>query len=693
MEPRSGALATNRLLCLAGLCLLWAALILCRLVFLQVVSYDSYRKQAEQQQHRRVEVKAPRGAILDRLGRPLAMSLPADTVCINPRRVPDIAVAADILSGVLNLDRQALYEKIRTAAEKRRGFLPIEKQISQEESDRLRSLKLEWIEFRQESRRQYPNGTLAAHVVGAVDFEEKGNIGLEQKLNEELRGRPGKLNVLTDVRQRGIESQVAAQVDPGTNLTLALDEGIQFVAERELKAAGEKYHAPTGSIVVMNPQTGDILALASYPQFDPTTPPPPNEPAYYRFDQPVSVSFEPGSVFKIITLSTALETTNLRPESPINCGGGSLNLFGRVIHEAKRGYGVLSMADVLAKSSNIGAIQVGLRVGNERFLEYIRKFGFGSRTGVPLPSEAAGRVRDLKYWKKSSIGSVAMGHEISTTSLQLARACSVIANGGLLVKPRLILRRQKPGAPPVEEPIETPRRVLKPETAITMRQMMEGVVLHGTGKAAKLNGYTSGGKTGSAQIFDLATKHYTHLYNGSFVGFAPVTKPAIVVAVTLNGTRLFGGVVAAPVFRAVAQEALRLLDVPKDIPEDIPAAPDTEKVDTNDAAIAELADAPDDLIASAAPQPAAPPVMMASLIAPPAPQFPGAPAQTPAPAPVIAAGPAAPSFAGKSVRAVLEESLEKGVAVEVVGSGVARAQMPPAGSPLGPGQRVKVLFR
>ncbi|MCL5744207.1 MAG: transpeptidase family protein [Acidobacteria bacterium] len=685
---------------LAALSLLWAILIVIRLVQLQVVSHEAYREQAERQQHRVVQVKPTRGAIFDRLGRPLAMSLPADTVCVNPKRVPDIAVAADILSGVLGIDRQELYTRIKTAADNKRGFLPISKRIDPALSERLRSLKLDWIEFRTESERYYPNGPLAAHVIGAVDFQEKGNLGLEQSLNKELRGRTGIITTLTDVRQRGIESEVSKPVEAGTNLTLTLDEGIQFAAERELKAAAEQYHATAGSVVVMNPHTGDILALASYPGFDPNEPPKPGENPSLRFDQPVSLPFEPGSVFKIVTLSAALETTNLRPSSLIQCGSGTFNLFGRIIHEAKHGYGTLSMADVLAKSSNIGAIQIGLRVGNENLLRYIRRFGFGAKTGLPLPAEASGTVRDLKYWRKTSIGSVAMGHEISTTAVQLARACSVIANGGLLLKPRLILAKQKPGGPQEMMPIETPQRILKPENAITMRQMMEGVVLHGTGRAAKLKGYSSGGKTGSAQIFDLTTKHYTHEYNGSYVGFAPVTNPALVIAVTLNGVKVFGGVVAAPVFRAVATEALRLLDVPKDLPEDIPE-PDNQPVDENDLSIADLGEPPSDLLAAAvAPQPAVPVVsvaMPAQNVAPvSAPAGNGShPAASAAPVLVAAApsGPAAPGFEGKSVREVLQESLARGIQVEIIGSGIARAQFPAAGSPLPPGQRIRVVFR
>ena len=303
--------------------------------------------------------------------------------------------------------------------------------------------------------------------------------------------------------------------------------------------------------------------------------------------------------------------------------------------------------------------------------EYVRRFGFGSRTGIILPAESPGMVRKLSVWGKTSLGSVAMGHEIGTTTLQLAQACAVVANGGLLVKPRIVLR--KDGALVETEP---PRRVIRPETAIAMRQMMEAVVVNpaGTGRRARLDGYTSGGKTGSAQIFDFATRRYTSTYNGSFIGFAPVTNPAIVIAVTLNGTRGtqgFGGVSAAPVFKLVAQEALRVLDVPKDLPDEVPEDGKKEKPEpepVSDLPVAGLGD---------------PPALDAG-------EENGA---APAAAPVVAAaGPKVPDFQGMTMRAVLARASEMGLPVLVDGSGIARVQQPPPGAVLPAGERVRVRF-
>ncbi|MGD0133472.1 MAG: penicillin-binding protein 2, partial [Bryobacteraceae bacterium] len=539
-------LATKRIRVLVWVALVWAALILARLVQLQVVQHSKFAEMARGQQQKVEEIKAPRGAILDRYGQRLAMSLPAESVVVDPLRVPDLSVAADVLSKVLKVNAQDLLLKMREAVDDRRGFLWVKRKITREEAKRLRDLDLEWIEFRTESERFYPNRSLAAHVLGSVDFQEDGNGGVEQSLNDRLTGHGGEVLVTEDVQRRGFASKMQSEAEPGQDVRLTIDSRIQFVAEQELAKMVALHHAKSGSLVAMDPRTGDILAMANVPTFDPNEPPKAGNVSA-RENLAVSAPFEPGSVYKVITLSSALETTRLRPESMINCGNGSINLFGRVIHDHSR-YASLSMADVLARSSNIGAINIGLQVGDKNLYDYIRRFGFGKKTGLPLPGESSGMVRPLRVWQKSSIGSVAMGHEIGVTALQLAQACTVIASGGLLLKPRLLL-----DAPKVD-----PVRVLRPETAITMRGMMEGVVIkpYGTGhKYARLIGYTSAGKTGTAQIYDNKLHQYTHLYNASFMGFAPVTNPRIVVVVTINGTGGlvgYGGPTSAPVFREVA---------------------------------------------------------------------------------------------------------------------------------------------
>jgi cell division protein FtsI (penicillin-binding protein 3) len=675
-------LATKRVRVLVWVALLWAALILGRLVQLQVVQHSRFAEMARDQQQKVEEIKAPRGAILDRYGQRLAMSLPAESVVVDPLRVPDLSVAADVLSKVLKVNAQDLLLKMREAVDDRRGFLWVRRKITREEAKRLRDLDLEWIEFRTESERFYPNRSLAAHVLGSVDFQEDGNGGVEQSLNDRLTGHAGEVLVTEDVQRRGFASKMQSEAEPGQDVRLTIDSRIQFVAEQELAKMVALHHAKSGSLVAMDPRTGDILAMANVPTFDP------NEPAKAgnvaaRENLAVSAPFEPGSVYKVITLSSALETTKLRPESMINCGNGSINLFGRVIHDHSR-YASLSMADVLARSSNIGAINIGLQVGDKNLYDYIRRFGFGKKTGLPLPGESSGMVRPLRVWQKSSIGSVAMGHEIGVTALQLAQACTVIASGGLLLKPRLLL----------DGPKVDPVRVLRPETAITMRGMMEGVVIkpYGTGhKYARLIGYTSAGKTGTAQIYDNKLRQYTHLYNASFMGFAPVTNPRIVVVVTINGTGGvvgYGGPTSAPVFREVAAAGLRVMDVPKDLPEMVPSE-GNDPADENDVAIADLGSsippplvqAGDAVATDDRPVASANSAMGQRIFS-----NPGGSSER------DLAGPRVPNFQGKTVRNVIQLAGALGIPVEFTGSGVARAQVPVPGAILPSGGWVRVQF-
>lgn len=673
----------RRLTWLAAIVVLWGAAIFLKLVSLQVVRHQEYLKMARARQEMVIDIPAPRGTIFDRSGQPLAMSVQTESVYINPLKVPDLSVASELLALVLHMDRQSLYDRMQQAYDANRGFLWVKRKISPEESESLRTLRLEWIRIQTESQRHYPKGTLAAHVLGAVNFEERGTAGVEKALDSDLVGQPGRERLLTDVKRRGIDSQLSAEAKAGTSVTLTIDERMQFVAEREIASAVQSHHAVSGSVVVMNPYNGDVMAMASYPTYDPNVLPKPGESPRKYQNHAVSVPFEPGSVFKVITLSAALETTNLRPESLINCHGGVLKLPGRTIHDSHAGMGVVPMAIVLAKSSNVGAIQVGMRVGQDNMYGFMRKFGFGQRTGIQLPAESPGKVYKLNRWGKTSLASVSMGQEVSVTTLQLAQAASVVANGGMLVKPRLILKKGNQVMP-----ASTPVRVLQPESAITMRQMMEGVVLPGgSGTRARLAGYTVGGKTGSAQIYDFAARHYTHTYNGSFMGMAPLTNPQIVVVVTLNGTHGgdagFGGVVAAPVFRAVATEVLRVLDVPKDVPEAVSAKVTDEK----NAPVSDLADADT--------RPGVPNILdegegeeatastSSTLEA-------SASAQA---APPVPPGPKVPNFRGKTMRAVLAEAASKGLTVLPDGSGIARVQIPAAGSPLHQGDRIRVQFR
>ncbi|MCU1330462.1 MAG: Peptidoglycan glycosyltransferase [Bryobacterales bacterium] len=675
----SGAAAANRLTFVAAVLLLWGVWIVWTLFSIQIRHHTDYVLQARKQQEEDVSLQAPRGSIYDRNGQPLAISVPVESVSVNPMRMSNLRVASEVLANMLHLDQTALYGRLTQARKNRRGFMWVKHRLDPFETEHLKGLNLEWASFHTESQRHYPKLQTAAHVIGTVYKEEEGAAGIEKAFDTSLRGHNGSQKVVMDVKRRGIASHIDSAPMVGTALTLTIDERLQYIAEKELKAQVELKHARYGTAIVMDPYNGEIMALANFPTYDPNKPPPPGESKWARFNLGVSVPFEPGSIYKVVTLSAALETTNLTPESPIATGNGTLSLPGRIVHEAHGGYGTITMQQVLEKSSNIGAILIGARVGREKMYEYSRRFGFGEKTGVGLPAESRGLLRTLDKWGTTSLASISMGQEISTTSVQLARACSVIANGGLLVKPKIVLKRGD-----ITEPTQTPVRVLKPETVMTMRMMMEGVVLRGTGRlTARLDGYTSAGKTGTAQIFE--NGHYTHLYNASFMGFVPVTNPRFVIVVTLNGTEGnsgMGGAAAAPVFKSIATEAMRLLDIPKDIPEDVVAVrkpvlggPVEENLPI--AGLSERSIMEDD------------PSLRELLAAQEAEA--ALPVDDSIPA-VPAKGPRVPDFRGKSVRNVVELASAEGIAVTIQGSGVARAQVPAAGRPMNRGEKIRVVF-
>lgn len=668
-----------------GLILLgWALIVAFRLFMLQVWSHDEYVRLAHRQQENLEQVYGQRGSIYDRNGALLAISSASNLLVVNPKRIPNKEVAAALIARILNMDARRLQASLES---RHNGFFVVDNHVSDEEAASFRAMNLDWLEVRAGSVRSYPSGPVAAHVVGNVNGLGEGVAGVERKLEKDLAGTPGTMRVHRDAKRDSYQAEIVKAPVKGQNVGLTIDREIQYVAQKALREAVVKNHADRGSLIAINPRNGEILALENYPTYDPNEHLLPGEKQKGREDLAVVAPFEPGSVFKVVTISAAMETTNLTPETPINCGNGVLKMYSRVIHDSHP-HGILSVSDVLAMSSNIGAIRIGMQVGNENLYNYVRKFGFGTRTGVELPAEAPGIVRPLKRWQPTTIGSVPMGHEIGVTSLQLAQMGSVIANGGYLVHPHLVAWRQLPDGEREYVQRPAPERILRPKTVDIMRTMMHRVMLpHGTGQSLHVPGYALAGKTGTAQIYDFQHKVYTHKYNASFMGFAPLSDPSVLVVVTVNGTTGqagFGGAAAGPVFEKVMETALERLGVKRDVPEDIEALIEKEReqeaknnkdkpAEEDDVELAE-ADGPltqEEMKDARGPEDS----------------FSGAAVDSDPDAPKV------PNFVGKTVKDVMTEAAADGLEVDMFGSGLARAQTPEPGAALLPGERIRVRFK
>src|SRR5271163_3637663 len=559
----------NRLLIVAGLALLWMVGVSGRLAYLQLIRHSDYMARALRQQQRTIDISPKRGEIYDRNMHPLAMSIQVDSAFAVPSEVADISLAAHLLSGVLGVPHDVLEERLGAS----NSFVWVQRKLPPEQAEAIQALNLKGIYLQKENQRFYPKRDLAAHVLGFVDPDEKGLGGIESELDGLIRGKSERVMVMADARQHHFDgAQVAggAPHDRGASVVLTLDEKIQYIAERELAAAIAKTHAPAGTVIVMNPNNGEILALANWPKFNPNAAA--SAPAEARMNRAVSAIYEPGSTFKLITLAAALDQGVTRPDEIFDCENGSVVVAGHRIHDHKP-FGLLTVSDILAKSSDVGAIKVGMRLGAPQFYEYIRAFGFGAPTGVDMPGESRGLLHRLEHWTPISIGAVSMGQEVGVTPIQLISAVSTIANGGTWYRPHVVaeLRRGEqvlPGEGALAA--AEPKSVIHPQTAATLRRLMEGVVLKGgTGTLARLDGWTAAGKTGTAQKIDPNTGRYSHTdLIASFSGFAPINDPAVTILVSLDSPvgPHEGGMVAAPVFKRVAEQVLAYLDVPRDLP-------------------------------------------------------------------------------------------------------------------------------
>lgn len=545
----------------AGLCFaIWAVGIEARLVYLQVVSHDELTARAEGQQRRSIEAHAKRGEILDRDGRVLAYSVDGDAIYAVPNQISDAIGTTSDLCAALDCS-----DDMRADLESRLSessyFEYVQRQVPPDVAHRVAELNLAGVGFLPENRRYYPNAELAAHVLGYVGIDNQGLSGIESTYDDEITGRSGTILVQTDARGRAF-SRVERPPTAGATLELTLDRQLQHIAERELERAVREHRADGGAVVILDPHTGEALAMANWPTFNPNAFA--DFPSTARRNRAIQDIYEPGSTFKLVTASAALEEGVVTRDERFDVSAGSISVGRTRVRDMSVHREPLSFDEVIIKSSNVGAVMVGLRLGPERLSRYVRRFGFGQALARDLPGQGRGLVHPPSELDSDrEMASVSMGYAVSVTPLQMAAAVSAVANGGELVEPRLVRAVIRNGMR-AETPTRTIRRAIGTETAFELTRIMERVAEEGTARSAQVPGYRVAGKTGTAE--KIVNGQYSNTdHNASFVGFVPSRRPALTVLVMIDtprGDSSTGGGVAAPVFRRIAEDALRHLAIP-----------------------------------------------------------------------------------------------------------------------------------
>ncbi len=728
--PSNGA--RFRLYALSGLLCLWFLAICVRLVYLQIFCYGDFEHRAQRQQQRSFDLSPKRGVIYDRAGRELAMSIQVDSAFVVPSETPDLANTVSLISRITKDDPRVVLADCRA----HKTFCWVARKADAETVERIRALNLQGIHFQKEAKRFYPKRELAAQILGYVGTDDQGLSGLEREFNQQLQGKPGKLMISVDARKHWFAS-VEKEPEAGDNLVLTIDQNIQYIAERELERGMEETHAIAGTAIVENPHTGEILALTNRPTFNPNIRKEITNEALK--DRAVSDSYEPGSTFKMVTVSAGLEEKLTRPDEVFDCQMGSIVINGMRIRDSHKN-GLLTVAGILAESSDVGAIKIAMRLGDDRLYKYIHAFGFGQQTGIELPGETRGLTKPVDRWSKVSFAAISMGQEIGITAVQLGSLISTFANDGVRVPPRIVAGTIEPRNAPQTvafQPVEG-TRVISSLTAAEMHQMLQGVVLHGTGRKAILEGYSSAGKTGTGQKVDPATGAYSKTkYVASFAGFAPINDPQIAVVVILDSPVGLhqGGQVSAPIFQRITQQALEYLHVPHDV--QLPAnqqillarrnAPDDSfdegsldhlgaNLDAGDSSgapaiaatvrpgaiggqVVPAALTARDVDRSAAGQTTQQKADESGSVAGSLPAMPSqnSPTQNPAAGGTVVLDVEegrieVPSFLGKNLRNAMEAAQDAGLDLDAIGSGVAREQSPQPGAHVATGSHVVVRF-
>jgi len=609
-----------------------------RSFYLQILQHENLVNKADRQHQHRVELTPARGSILDCNGTTLAESIHMDSCYAEPRRIKDVDGTAGVLAPILGIPRGELVAKLSV----NKSFVWIDRWLAPEVATRVRNMKLPGIGFAPESKRFYPNMEIAAHVVGFTGHDPNGLEGIELKYDSTILGNTGYMITERDALGRNISvmNTVIKDSSPGKSVVLTLDKTIQFIAEKELAKAVAENSAKGGMALVMESDTGRILAMANYPTFNPNS--------YSRYslaqlrNHVVADSFEPGSTFKVFTIAAALDSGKIRATDMYNCENGTYQVADRIIHD-DHPHSRLTVSEIIKYSSNIGSAKIGFKMGEDTLSSYLRNFGFGSRTGIDLPGETPGNLK--RHWYGVDLATISFGQGISLSTVQLVSALSAIANGGNLMKPYLVEQILDDSGTVTQkfEP-QVIRRVISPETAQKITKMMETVTGEGgTGTKAALDGFRVAGKTGTAQKVDPVTRTYSPSKRiGSFVGFVPADKPKLTIAVIIDEPQgvKYGGVVAAPAFRGIAQNSLAYLKIQPNEPTRIVAKP-VEAIVAAAPVVESLSD--------------------------------GGGPETPA------GGEVMPNFRGMSMRRVMQVMEKRGINIRLLGSGRAIEQSPPPG--------------
>lgn len=531
---------------------------LSRLLYIQFFRADYLASIAKKQHNLYIELEPRRGTIYDTNFKPQAVNLAFESVYASPNDMKEEQknAAFKAFSSILKIDEASLRSKLS----RKKSFVWITRKAPPEQIQEIKKHKLHGVGFIKESKRCYPNGYLLSHVLGFAGLDNNGLEGIELYYDKYLKGQMGWAVMLRDARSKKLNVYDNSMMPKdGYDIVLTVDEVIQYIAERELETAYQTSRAKGASIIVMDPKTGAILAMANRPTYDL------NDYRKVNKDQmrnrSISDMYEPGSVFKVVTASAALQERKVNEMTRFFCENGEYKVAGRVLHDHSK-HGMLTFREVIEQSSNIGTAKVAALLGPEALYRYVKLFGFGSKTGIDIHGEISGSIKPPSKWSKTSITCVPMGQEIGVTTLQLASALSAIANGGVLMRPYIIKEiRDKTGDMIKYTSPEPVRRVMDEETSERVKKIMIGVVENGTGKLAKIPDFTSAGKTGTAQKLDPNGSYSHSKYIGSFIGFAPAEDPQLVIVVSIDEPRgyYFGGVIAAPVFRKVAADSLKYL--------------------------------------------------------------------------------------------------------------------------------------